>query len=139
MQSLFFLFLFLFLSSPALSFPLLPQPFFPFFLCRSLFLPSHTFPPFCLPLCPSSPLSSFSIPPSLCLCAQGNRLSLYHRVEPLNCSYFIHMETEASLLLLLSTHTPSVSCGMMPHHLLPSLSTCCLLLFAAQTHAVVRL
>lgn len=92
---------------PLLSFPFLPFPFFPSLLCLLLCVPSHTFLPFCLPplLSPLSSLSYFTIPAFPCLCAQGKGLSLYHRVEPLSCSHFIHMETRASLLFSFPVHT----------------------------------
>lgn len=102
-----------FLPLSFLSFPLLPfTPRFsiPFdswpylFLYHAYSLPCFSTPslPFCLPLLLPLSLSYYTIPPSLCLYAQGKGLSLYRRVEPLSCSHFIHMETQASLLVTIS-------------------------------------
>ena len=94
-------------SSSLLSFPSFPSHSFPFVSISFLTL-AH------LPsLLSASFAHSFSLlfhypSLSLCLYALGKGLSLYHRVEPLSCSHFIHMETGASLLFsfpLSDTHT----------------------------------
>lgn len=99
-------------SSSFLSFFFLSSPFFlsshflfSLFLsflsfCVCFFPYPHTpsFPFVCLFCSLLLSLISPSLPLSLCFYAQGKGLSLYHRVEPLSCSHFIHMETGASLL-----------------------------------------
>lgn len=130
--SLFFLF-------PWLSFSFLPfsSPFLSFLSFLSFCVSFFPYPCTHLPsLLSASFAHSFSLlfrypSLSLWLYAQGKGLSLYHRVEPLSCSHFIHMETRASLLfslLLLDTHTQD--CTHETHSIIlrrdpPPLSTCC--------------